>query len=126
MPFAGRRESGYGVGGIPYTAQEMTAEKMIVFKRYGRSSVPRRPQPAVQSRRSASTGAGAIKSASSAARPAKSARLIAADMLIGVSASRTAIAAVQIRLAHASCHDANPHLVGTRIRQFQGLDQERC
>lgn len=33
MPFAGRRESGYGVGGIPYTAAEMTAEKMIVFKR---------------------------------------------------------------------------------------------
>jgi acyl-CoA reductase-like NAD-dependent aldehyde dehydrogenase len=33
MPFAGRRESGYGVGGIPYTAHEMTAEKMIVFKR---------------------------------------------------------------------------------------------
>jgi acyl-CoA reductase-like NAD-dependent aldehyde dehydrogenase len=31
MPFAGRRESGYGVGGIPYTVQEMTAEKMIVF-----------------------------------------------------------------------------------------------
>ncbi|MCW1754291.1 aldehyde dehydrogenase family protein [Rhizobium acaciae] len=33
MPFAGRRESGYGVGGIPFTAREMTAEKMIVFKR---------------------------------------------------------------------------------------------
>jgi acyl-CoA reductase-like NAD-dependent aldehyde dehydrogenase len=32
MPFAGRRESGYGVGGIPYTMTEMTAEKMIVFK----------------------------------------------------------------------------------------------
>jgi acyl-CoA reductase-like NAD-dependent aldehyde dehydrogenase len=32
MPFAGRRESGYGVGGIPFTAKEMTAEKMIVFK----------------------------------------------------------------------------------------------
>ncbi|MBY3348021.1 aldehyde dehydrogenase family protein [Rhizobium laguerreae] len=33
MPFAGRRASGYGIGGIPYTAHEMTAEKMIVFKR---------------------------------------------------------------------------------------------
>lgn len=33
MPFAGRRVSGYGVGGIPYTMQEMTADKMIVFKR---------------------------------------------------------------------------------------------
>lgn len=33
MPFAGRRGSGYGVGGIPFTAKEMTAEKMIVFKR---------------------------------------------------------------------------------------------
>jgi len=32
MPFAGRKTSGYGVGGIPYTAHEMTAEKMIVFK----------------------------------------------------------------------------------------------
>jgi acyl-CoA reductase-like NAD-dependent aldehyde dehydrogenase len=32
MPFAGRRESGYGVGGIAFTAEEMTAEKMIVFK----------------------------------------------------------------------------------------------
>ncbi len=32
MPFAGRRTSGYGIGGIPYTAAEMTAEKMIVFK----------------------------------------------------------------------------------------------
>jgi acyl-CoA reductase-like NAD-dependent aldehyde dehydrogenase len=33
MPFAGRRESGYGIGGIPFTAAEMTAEKMIVFRR---------------------------------------------------------------------------------------------
>ncbi|MGJ5816753.1 aldehyde dehydrogenase family protein [Paludibaculum fermentans] len=32
MPFRGRRESGYGIGGIPYTMREMTAEKMIVFK----------------------------------------------------------------------------------------------
>jgi acyl-CoA reductase-like NAD-dependent aldehyde dehydrogenase len=32
MPFAGRRVSGHGVGGIPYTMHEMTAEKMIVFK----------------------------------------------------------------------------------------------
>jgi acyl-CoA reductase-like NAD-dependent aldehyde dehydrogenase len=32
MPFAGRRQSGYGIGGIPYTAKEMTAEKMIVFR----------------------------------------------------------------------------------------------
>ncbi len=32
MPFAGRRHSGYGIGGIPYTAREMTAEKMIVFR----------------------------------------------------------------------------------------------
>jgi hypothetical protein len=31
MPFAGRRESGYGVGGIPWTMQEMTEQKMIVF-----------------------------------------------------------------------------------------------
>jgi len=32
MPFAGRHVSGHGVGGIPYTMQEMTADKMIVFK----------------------------------------------------------------------------------------------
>ena len=32
MPFAGRHESGYGIGGIPWTMKEMTAEKMIVFK----------------------------------------------------------------------------------------------
>jgi acyl-CoA reductase-like NAD-dependent aldehyde dehydrogenase len=32
MPFAGRRQSGYGVGGIPYTMREMSAEKMIVFR----------------------------------------------------------------------------------------------
>jgi acyl-CoA reductase-like NAD-dependent aldehyde dehydrogenase len=31
MPFAGRRESGYGTGGIPWTMREMTAEKMIVI-----------------------------------------------------------------------------------------------
>jgi acyl-CoA reductase-like NAD-dependent aldehyde dehydrogenase len=32
MPFAGRRESGYGIGGIPWTMKEMSEEKMIVFK----------------------------------------------------------------------------------------------
>jgi acyl-CoA reductase-like NAD-dependent aldehyde dehydrogenase len=32
MPFAGRKQSGYGVGGIPYTMQEMSQEKMIVLK----------------------------------------------------------------------------------------------
>ena len=32
MPFAERRESGYGVGGIPWTMRDMTEEKMIVFK----------------------------------------------------------------------------------------------
>jgi acyl-CoA reductase-like NAD-dependent aldehyde dehydrogenase len=32
MPFTGRRESGYGVGGIPWTMGEMTAGKMVVFK----------------------------------------------------------------------------------------------
>ncbi len=33
MPFAGRRSSGYGVGGIPYTMRDMTQEKMIVLRR---------------------------------------------------------------------------------------------
>ena len=32
MPFAGRRQSGYGVGGIPYTMHEMSQAKMIVFR----------------------------------------------------------------------------------------------
>jgi acyl-CoA reductase-like NAD-dependent aldehyde dehydrogenase len=31
MPFAGRRQSGYGVGGIPWTMQEMADDKMVVF-----------------------------------------------------------------------------------------------
>lgn len=33
MPFAGRRESGYGTGGIPYTMRDMTQEKMILLRR---------------------------------------------------------------------------------------------
>jgi acyl-CoA reductase-like NAD-dependent aldehyde dehydrogenase len=32
MPFAGRRQSGYGIGGIPWTMREMTEEKMIVLR----------------------------------------------------------------------------------------------
>ena len=32
MPFAGRRQSGYGTGGIPYTMTEMSSEKMLVVK----------------------------------------------------------------------------------------------
>ena len=33
MPFAGRRTSGYGIGGIQYTIEDMTHEKMTVIKR---------------------------------------------------------------------------------------------
>ncbi|TCR68728.1 aldehyde dehydrogenase family protein [Bosea sp. BK604] len=33
MPFAGRRESGYGTGGIPFTMRDMTQEKMILLHR---------------------------------------------------------------------------------------------
>lgn len=33
MPFAGRKHSGYGIGGIPWTMHEMTQHKMMVFKR---------------------------------------------------------------------------------------------
>lgn len=33
MPFAGRRESGYGTGGIPYTMHDMTQEKMILLSK---------------------------------------------------------------------------------------------
>ena len=32
MPFAGRRHSGFGTGGIPYTMQDLTQEKLIVLK----------------------------------------------------------------------------------------------
>ena len=32
MPFAGRRVSGYGTGGIPYTFRDMTVEKMVVIR----------------------------------------------------------------------------------------------
>ena len=31
MPFAGRRQSGYGIGGIGYTMRDMCEEKMMVF-----------------------------------------------------------------------------------------------
>ncbi len=33
MPFAGRKESGYGTGGIPYTMRDLTQEKMILMRR---------------------------------------------------------------------------------------------
>ncbi len=32
MPFAGRHQSGYGIGGIPYTMHEMAQEKMVVLR----------------------------------------------------------------------------------------------
>jgi acyl-CoA reductase-like NAD-dependent aldehyde dehydrogenase len=32
MPFAGRRQSGYGIGGIPWTMHEMTQHKMIMIR----------------------------------------------------------------------------------------------
>jgi len=32
MPFAGRRQSGYNVGGIPYTMHDMAQEKMVVLR----------------------------------------------------------------------------------------------
>ncbi len=35
MPFAGRRQSGYGTGGIPFTMHDMTQDKMIVLKHGG-------------------------------------------------------------------------------------------
>ena len=31
MPFAGRKQSGHGTGGIGYTMEEMTQSKMAVF-----------------------------------------------------------------------------------------------
>jgi acyl-CoA reductase-like NAD-dependent aldehyde dehydrogenase len=35
MPFAGRRQSGYGIGGIPWTMKEMSQEKMLVLRHDG-------------------------------------------------------------------------------------------
>ncbi len=35
MPFAGLRESGLGIGGIPYTIEDMQTEKMLVIKSAG-------------------------------------------------------------------------------------------
>jgi hypothetical protein len=35
MPFAGLRESGLGVGGIPYTMHDMQIDKMMVIKTTG-------------------------------------------------------------------------------------------
>ena len=32
MPFAGLRESGLGIGGIPYTMEDMQIEKLIVIR----------------------------------------------------------------------------------------------
>ena len=32
MPFAGLRESGLGIGGIPYTMHDMTIDKMLVLR----------------------------------------------------------------------------------------------
>jgi acyl-CoA reductase-like NAD-dependent aldehyde dehydrogenase len=32
MPFAGLRQSGMGVGGIPYTFEDMQIEKLLVVK----------------------------------------------------------------------------------------------
>jgi acyl-CoA reductase-like NAD-dependent aldehyde dehydrogenase len=33
MPFAGRKYSGYGIGGIGYTMRDMLEHKMIVVKK---------------------------------------------------------------------------------------------
>ncbi len=35
MPFAGRKSSGLGTGGIPYTMEDMTQEKLVVLKSKG-------------------------------------------------------------------------------------------
>jgi len=32
MPFAGLKQSGIGVGGIPYTMQDMQIEKLMVLR----------------------------------------------------------------------------------------------
>jgi len=35
MPFAGRKQSGFGTGGIPYTMHDMLQDKMIVLRHPG-------------------------------------------------------------------------------------------
>ena len=35
MPFAGRRQSGYGVGGIPWSMAAMSQEKMLILRHGG-------------------------------------------------------------------------------------------
>lgn len=68
MPFAGRRESGYGTGGIPFTMRDMTQEKMILMRRSYRSTSARHGQPhqsAIQ-RRSSPTVAETARPRSSA------------------------------------------------------------
>jgi acyl-CoA reductase-like NAD-dependent aldehyde dehydrogenase len=35
MPFAGRRQSGLGTGGIGYTMEDMTQEKLVIEKTLG-------------------------------------------------------------------------------------------
>jgi len=35
MPFAGRRQSGYGVGGIPWSMAAMSQEKMLILRHDG-------------------------------------------------------------------------------------------
>jgi len=32
MPFAGHKQSGFGIGGIPFSMQDMVQDKMIVFR----------------------------------------------------------------------------------------------
>lgn len=43
MPFAGRRSSGYGVGGIGYSMRDMVQAKMVAAQRLPRA--PRRRSP---------------------------------------------------------------------------------
>jgi membrane fusion protein (multidrug efflux system) len=39
MPFAGRRQSGYRIGGIPWSMREMTQEKMADLMKGGRKKI---------------------------------------------------------------------------------------
>ena len=58
MPFAGLRESGLGVGGIPYTFEDMQVDKLFVI-RVGLRSQLRLPAPG--RKRHASIAAGSCK-----------------------------------------------------------------
>ena len=44
----------------------------------------------------------------------------------GIRTGKIAVAAVQVGLAHAACHDADDQFVGAGLAELQRVDDERC